>query len=365
MKVVEYDFNLAGKSIYENRNIIYGAGYNGKFLYEILKKLNVEIEGFYDDDTSRWGDKYCGKKILSKEELMEYDRYTTNIFISSMYVGQIGKKIEKMGFIKAFSVIEILLQKDSDIFRFIEYQNNKNYIKDLNQLINQSYDADTRKYFQVIKKTVLAGKAIRDIVDLCCSEKQYLLDYFIGRLNGANFIDAGAYTGDTVREIMNENIHPAGVYCFEADYGNYVKLKESVGEYTKDVNVICENYALWDSKTELGMKFSNYNARIDLDSDQMVVETRTIDDYFENIKVGFIKMDIEGAERWALRGGMNTIKRDRPILAISIYHGLDDIVGIPKMLMKELKKYIFIVRHHSYTYSETVLYGMPEELDIL
>ena len=116
------------------------------------------------------------------------------------------------------------------------------------------------------------------------------------------------------------------------------------------------------TKTKLGMKFNNYNARIDLDSEEITVETTTIDEYFKNIKIGFIKMDIEGAERRALTGGMHTIKRDRPILAISIYHGLDDIVGIPKMLMNELDNYEFIVRHHSYTYSETVLYGIPKEL---
>lgn len=125
-----------------------------------------------------------------------------------------------------------------------------------------------------------------------------------------------------------------------------------------------EYYALYDVHTKLGMKFCNYNARIDLDSCECDIETAVIDDYFKDIKVGFIKMDIEGAERKALAGGMRTIKRDRPILAISIYHGLEDVVEIPKMLMRELNNYHFVVRHHSYTYSETVLYGVPAEQGI-
>lgn len=66
----------------------------------------------------------------------------------------------------------------------------------------------------------------------------------------------------------------------------------------------------------------------------------------------------------ALKGGMKTIKRDRPICAISIYHGLEDIIEIPKMMMQELDDYHFIVRHHSYTYSETILYGVPVEQGI-
>lgn len=47
---------------------------------------------------------------------------------------------------------------------------------------------------------VLAGRAVKDIVELYCREKQYFLNCFRGKLSGLNFIDAGAYTGDTLRE---------------------------------------------------------------------------------------------------------------------------------------------------------------------
>ena len=72
-------------------------------------------------------------------------------------------------------------------------------------------------------------------------------------------------------------------------------------------------------------------------------------------------MDIEGAEYYALKGGLKVIKRDRPCLAISIYHSLEDYYRIPEMLMEELKNYAFIVRHHSFVFSETVLYCIPCE----
>ena len=65
-------------------------------------------------------------------------------------------------------------------------------------------------------------------------------------------------------------------------------------------------------------------------------------------------MDIEGAEKRALTGGMGVLKRDRPLLAIAIYHSLEDIVEIPQLLMQQLTDYHFIVRSHSNTYSEAV-----------
>ena len=78
-------------------------------------------------------------------------------------------------------------------------------------------------------------------------------------------------------------------------------------------------------------------------------------------KIDFLKTDIEGAEMSALRGGKNLIVNSRPILAISNYHSLDDIVDIPCYLSELLTNYKFFVKHHSFTIGETVLYGIPRE----
>ena len=56
-------------------------------------------------------------------------------------------------------------------------------------------------------------------------------------------------------------------------------------------------------------------------------KTLSIDDFVERnkvSKVNFIKMDIEGAESYALKGAVNTIKKFKPKLAIAIYHSMDD-----------------------------------------
>lgn len=53
------------------------------------------------------------------------------------------------------------------------------------------------------------------------------------------------------------------------------------------------------------------------------------------------------------------IKRERPILAISIYHSVRDYWEIPKFLMRELENYEYYVRHHALIGTETVLYAIP------
>ena len=87
----------------------------------------------------------------------------------------------------------------------------------------------------------------------------------------------------------------------------------------------------------------------------------SIDSYFADRQLGFVKMDIEGAENKAISGGMQVFKRQRPIFAISIYHSLDDVASIPEVMMSEMKDYQWLVRSHAYTYSEIILYGIPLE----
>lgn len=365
MEVKEVDFDAIDQEMYTQENIIYGAGYNGRLLYEMLTDRQVSVVAFYDDDESRWGEVYYTKKILSKAELAKRDMNNTNILIANQYTAQIISKVQELGFSKVYTVLDKIVERDTEVFRFYEYQNNPKYLEDLDGLIKGSSDAETKQYFEVVKRTLIAGKALPEIAKLCSIEKQYFLKCFKEKLNGIHFIDAGAYTGDTVREMKEENIQPAGVYCFEADYHNYTKLKKYIEQNKGNNGWFCENYALWDTHTKLGMSSENFQARVDINSKEAVVETVTIDDYFQTIQTGFIKMDIEGAERRALAGGMKTIKRDRPILAISIYHSVDDIVEIPRILMNELEEYDFIVRKHANTYAEAILYGFPKELKIV
>jgi FkbM family methyltransferase len=47
-------------------------------------------------------------------------------------------------------------------------------------------------------------------------------------------------------------------------------------------------------------------------------------------RVDFVKMDIEGAEKEALRGGAETIRRYHPRMAIAAEHLSDDVLAIPR-----------------------------------
>jgi hypothetical protein len=72
-------------------------------------------------------------------------------------------------------------------------------------------------------------------------------------------------------------------------------------------------------------------------------------------------MDIEGAEYDALRGGVNVIRRDRPILAICVYHTQSDIWRIPLLVHSMVPEYKLYLRAYEGDGFQTVMYAVPSE----
>jgi hypothetical protein len=89
------------------------------------------------------------------------------------------------------------------------------------------------------------------------------------------------------------------------------------------------------------------------------IQVKTIDNL--NLeKVTFIKMDVEGAELNALKGAEKTILKDKPKLAICIYHSNEDMVCIAEYIHNLAPEYKLYVRQHFLfpSAAETVLYAI-------
>ena len=70
-------------------------------------------------------------------------------------------------------------------------------------------------------------------------------------------------------------------------------------------------------------------------------------------------MDVEGAELESLKGAQKVIKRDKPKLAVCIYHKPEDILTLPLFIKKLVPEYKFYLRSYSNADNEMVLYAIP------
>lgn len=177
-------------------------------------------------------------------------------------------------------------------------------------------------------------------------------------------IDAGACYGDTALYFANKvgsegavyslEFFPANIRLFEKNLNLNPKLRERI-------NLIPS--PLWsESGKPLYIRSKGPAAavtNVKPSGDYKCVKTETIDSVAKSfkVKIDFIKMDIEGAELEALRGAEQTLLRDKPKLAIALYHYPHDFWEIPAFLDKLNIGYKFYLRHYTVHAEETVLFA--------
>lgn len=172
------------------------------------------------------------------------------------------------------------------------------------------------------------------------------------------FVDGGAYTGDTILSLIKAfgkgKDYCKKIYAWEPDPVNCEKLRRHCKKY-KNIEIL--PYGLWSEKTVLAFSDGDEStSRISAEGSKSL-SVDTIDNLCANEKVTFIKMDIEGSEIEALRGAEQVIRRDKPRLAICIYHKPEHFYEIPFLIREMVPEYKLYIRHHRPTFNETVLYA--------
>ena len=164
-------------------------------------------------------------------------------------------------------------------------------------------------------------------------------------------LDGGAHIGTFTVFAL---IHGAKlVISVEPNPITFPILEYNVKRNMGDRNVVFVNKALWNSirKRPNRLRFicdARHSGGSHIQRkyrNNCWVEGITIDAIEKEFgKIDFIKLDVEGSEREALAGAIETIKHDTPNLALCLYHKKDDDVDIPN-----------IVKNFNASYGEMIL----------
>ena len=162
-----------------------------------------------------------------------------------------------------------------------------------------------------------------------------------------HIIDAGGYVGDTA--LLFSSYTDKSIHVFEASPSNMDIIRETIRLNHLD-NIVPVSKALGEKSGTATFSLGESNSCNSLVErpgynypDHIEVPVVTLDDYVRenNIEVGLIKVDIEGGEQLLLRGAVETIRTQHPILLISIYHSANDFFEIKPMIEKMCDKYTF------------------------
>lgn len=290
----------------ENQEIIlFGAGRWGGFHRKMYEDYKLgKIVAYCDNNKELWGSFKNGIPVISVEDACE--KYKKAVFV-----------LESVFFWKQMK----------------------------EQLLNLGVSQD--RIFSYLYSTHIFGV-------------QYLDEKFMDLVSEEGvFIDAGCLDLGDTRGYINRNPNYKKVYAFEPDYKNYERCLDRKQKYCcDDERIEIVNKGLWSCETELRFN-ENAASSVITEKGTASIQVISLDQFMENReKATFIKMDIEGAEMEALHGASKIIKRDKPDLAICIYHKNEDILDIPNYILDLNPDYKLYIRHYSCYKWETVLYAV-------
>lgn len=154
-------------------------------------------------------------------------------------------------------------------------------------------------------------------------------------VSGDTVIDCGAHVGIFTRYSLDRGA--AQVIAVEPDANNISCFEANLAPEIAAGRVKLIKGAVWDRSGTLALQLDPNSAKHSAVAKPRaamgVEEVRAyrLDEIVEQLgldRVDFIKMDIEGAERQALKGAERTLKNYRPKLAICVYHSQDEPAAV-------------------------------------
>lgn len=238
----------------------------------------------------------------------------------------------------------------------IEYIAYNNYV-DYNILYSQEDEKEQQrylKYFYAQPKNNYFKEHNLWLVNEYCIKRD--MNNFWFSIDWWDIIDCGAYIWDSW--IAFSDFYPnAHIYALEPDKNNYKELCNVITLHNKDTKITALNVWVWEKDMTAYLSDEWIGSKIS--TSWTPISIRSLDSLIEeyNLKPSLIKWDIEWYEYYSILWAINSIKKFKPILFISVYHHGRDLFEVKKLL-EELNvwyKFTFTRRDSMTAFSDTLL----------
>lgn len=173
--------------------------------------------------------------------------------------------------------------------------------------------------------------------------------YYIPQVHvqpGDVVIDCGAHIGGFTRIALDAGA--SLVIAIEPETANILAFRKNFASELKSGKVQLLEKGVWDTDGHIHLHISSvgdsHSAMVpQAGGKDEIMKVLKLDTIVANLKlsrVDFIKMDIEGSERNALAGALQTLKKWKPRMAISSYHIKGDPAAISAFIWSARADYL-------------------------
>ena len=327
----------------KKHKVLYGMGNGADKVLAVCKDYGIEIDDFFASDDFVRGHSFHGKRVLSYSEIIEkYE--ASNTIVLLCFATRLDSVLSNI--YKIASECELYAPDvpvyGNEIFN-AEYLSS--HIEQIKAAARLFSDEKSRSTYTDIINYKLSGKT--DYLISCESTENETFS-LLGADKFIRTADLGAYNGDSIRQLLKYSPNLSHVTALEPDRRNFRKLCEYRDSKTDSIIIDAYNCGAWSEKNDFTFEQSgNRNASFasnisyfqsSVNSEnhnqpkhakQAKTEVNTLDNILGGERVDYIKYDVEGSEKEALEGSLNTIKKYSPALLVSAYHRSCDIFTLP------------------------------------
>lgn len=332
----------------------YGCGaIFGSILETWQELVGRSIDFCCDSDPSKWGTTFYGVPCISPQEL-ESMKNDVAVFVT---VGDFEPVLEYL-LDRQFPKVQLIYKYDLVSSDYLTRQDLEMVADKLERVRSMLADDKSLDVFNAILRRLLDPESPHGLMADVCEGDQYFPSDLISLNDHESFVDAGAYNGDTASDFLRRtNGRFDSIHCFELDAVNFKALEETMDTVSDAKKIALYPVGLWNEPMNITYNVGKSQSTVGAGSTEGKVVR--LDDTISDVKVTFLKMDIEGAEGHALEGSRQTIARNKPTLALCVYHHLKDLWEIPCFVKDLIPEYQIYLRHHTKLEYETVCYAIP------
>lgn len=350
------------------RCVLFGAGNMGCRAQDALRLIGIHPLCVSDNNPELWGTWLGEIQILPPEEAAARFGDNAHFFITIRnehhWYRETFNRLSSLGCTGISSAEPIAWRFPEQFPPFLAYDLPHKIYAQANHVLDAANlwadEASCQEYSAHIRLRALGDPSG---LPKPAVEESYFLDGAFQAEPGDTFLDCGAFDGDTVRAMIARQPDFGAIHAIEADSNSFTKLRTYVDGLGPALRNKIQLHSCAVGSQRGHVKFENdgtITSKIS-DAGPLTVELFPIDELCAAIPLSFIKMDIEGAEFDALMGAKNVIQRDRPILAICVYHSQNDLWRIPLLIRSFYPDYRMYLKSYSGDGIQTVAYAVPPE----
>jgi len=319
--------------------VVYGMGNGADKLEARLSEVGLSVSDYIASDDFVRGQSFRGHRVLTyREAVLKHGDFILLVAFGTR-LPEVLSHIESLGRERTLLIPDMPIAGD-DYFD-VSYANAHG--EELLEAYETLFDDLSRETFLSLASAKISG----DYHELM-AKVQTKDDIFeeMPLANVKTVADFGAYNGDTVREIFGRAGNLSLAIAVEPDKRTFKKLSVYADLETR-FSVVPIHAAVGGTGRAVMHASGNrnsslYNASFEKSDDE--VPLLSVDEILRDYDVDYLKMDVEGAELYALRSATQTLRRCRPILKIAAYHRSEDIFSLLLFLKAHTENYRFLLR---------------------